>query len=979
MAESPGIELQRAIRQQAVAVLGRLRDDLEAAGTLTTLGPGGPEWAGTALEGHVLADLGQVGLADPFTAGVLNALRQVTGGAAGGVLTGLHGWEAAPGAARGVAFVARVDTGAGGLAVAVHLTPADGGPLLGLTASGASDEAVRAVLGAEWSIAVSGRVVSALRLHVGPDGSASVVDGSDGDTVRVELDRAADPEPLGVPGGPSLTLGPASLGGEVRVAAGGVARNAWVRLPEGSVQLVPTGLARVVPELGSLPLRLDIGFSGDAGMTLGGSTDLRARVPAAASVPGVELGGLDVTLRAGAAAGSALELVLGVRAAVRVTIPGAPVGLQFEGIGVDAPFVFGDGPGRGVDPSRVVGVRPGGAGVDVALPLVGAGGFVAERRPGEYAGALAASIPPMSASAFGVLAVDPFSFVVVLGATFPPPGIQVGFGFAVSGIGGIVGVNRRVDREALLRAVADGTAAALLFPTDPAGAAASVGGALPALFPPARGGIVAGPMFQMSWGGRLATASVAVLAEVAPKPRVTIIGKLVIGLPDPEAALVLIQVTFAGLVDVTEPSVLVVASMHGSHILGLPVTGDVCLLTRGGDDATFVLSAGGLHPAFPVPRGMPPLARIGMDLSPIPLLELRAEAYFAVTTNSVQFGARVELVAEVAGCGLRGHLGLDVLVQIEPFRFVAEVSIGIALTVFGEELVGIALDLTLEGPANWRAHGRGSIDLFLFSASFDFDEQWGSAPPLPRVPADVGAELAKALAAPDAWVVHRSTTGLPGIVLTPGADRKLGHGELVDPYGALTVHQRRVPLGLAIDRFDRIPLPAKQTWDVVEGRLGDRPAPSQAEVRERFAAAQFLSLTDDQQLARPSYEPFRAGLDLVAAGVVTDQLTPHTIGFETKVIADAIAPAVTVELAVPLSTEVLAAAAAAADVFDPVWWPPPTEVVALSPETPLTIAAAWSLAEIPTPAGATSAELFASIEASGRRDLMVVEAWETSG
>ena len=100
----------------------------------------------------------------------------------------------------------------------------------------------------------------------------------------------------------------------------------------------------------------------------------------------------------------------------------------------------------------------------------------------------------------------------------------------------------------------------------------------------------------------------------------------------------------------------------------------------------------------------------------------------------------------------------------------------------------------------------------------------------------LSAELAKALTDPGAWVVHRSSRGLPGIVLTSAADRQLGRGELVDPYGSLSVRQRRVPLGLGLDRFDRIPLPVRETWDVVNGRLGTSPAPSQGELREPFAA-----------------------------------------------------------------------------------------------------------------------------------------------
>jgi len=111
---------------------------------------------------------------------------------------------------------------------------------------------------------------------------------------------------------------------------------------------------------------------------------------------------------------------------------------------------------------------PNGAGVALELPIITGSGALSLINGGpDIAGALAVRIPPMSASAFAVLsparADTPLSFLAILGATFPPPGIQIGFGFAVSGVGGVVGVNRRIDREALIRAVSDGSVAQLLF------------------------------------------------------------------------------------------------------------------------------------------------------------------------------------------------------------------------------------------------------------------------------------------------------------------------------------------------------------------------------------------------------------------------------------------------------------------------------------------------------------------------------------
>lgn len=618
--------------------------------------------------------------------------------------------------------------------------------------------------------------------------------------------------------------------------------------------------------------------------------------------------------------------------------------------------------------------------LELDLPVVQGAGELLELGPGEYAGVLSVTLPPLSATAFGVLGLPAadrdLSFLLIVGATFPPPGIQLGFGFAVSGLGGVVGVNRRIDRDALMRGVADGSVANLLFPSDPVGNARAVIAGLPAIFPHARGSVVAGPMLQLSWGGRLVTASVAVLLEVSDTVRLSILGKLVVALPDPLAPLVLLQASFAGQIDPGEPSVSLLASLTGSQIVGMPLNGDLYLLTRGGANATFVLSAGGFHPTFARPYGVPALRRIGIDLSPYPLIELRCEAYFAVTPNTVQFGARVELVAEVAGCGLRGHLGFDALIQFAPqVSFIAQMSAGIAIRVLGRTLVGISLDLSLSGPSPWRARGRGEIDLFLFSACFDFDEQWGQQPALPSTAPDVRDELKKALETADAWLVRRAE-GAASVRLTRAADRALGTHELVDPYGSLTARQQAVPLGVTIDRFGRLPV-APQRWDITEVRIGGVERPSMRELRAEFAPGQFLAMNDDEQLSRPAFAQFVAGAELVAGPVQMAPALPADIDFEQRVlIADVAVP---FAFGFGLWLQAHETIANAPTASDPLWWQAPATRITVADETPVAAASTWSLAAEPDVAASATATELRQALALGRPGVSVVEAWELAG
>ncbi|WP_225651920.1 DUF6603 domain-containing protein [Streptomyces pseudogriseolus] len=632
--------------------------------------------------------------------------------------------------------------------------------------------------------------------------------------------------------------------------------------------------------------------------------------------------------------------------------------------------------------------------IDAPLPPVRLRGRLM-RSPdfSQLSGVLSASLPAVTATAFGEARLkgegSP-SFLVLLGAAFPEPGLQVGFGFALSGVGGIVGVNRRIDREALIGSIADGTADELLFPPDPARAALRVLPRLPALFPATPGRLVVGPMFKVSWGGRMISLSAAVVAELPDPVRLSVLGVLRVAVPDPAVPLIELNATFAGQYDSAEPSAFLMASLNGSHMAGIPLNGDVLVLSRGGPDATFVLSAGGFHPAFTVPRGVPPLHRLSMNLAPVPWIQLRCEAYFAITSNTVQFGAQLSLVAEIAGCGLRGEFGLDVLVYFEPtLRFTAAMRGSLAVRVLGETLLGIAFSLTLEGPAPWHAVGRGSIDLFLFEASFDFDETWGSRPPpLPSPPPDLEGELRTAFRQQSAWTVLPPGDDRTPVRLSPAANRLLATGGRVHPHGRLVARQRVLPFGVDVQRFGRTPVEPAQHWDVAVAKLGEDDA-SRASTFDSFAPGLFLSMTEDQQLGSPAFEDFRSGVAFVTDTGAPDDSAFITAAFEweTRVIdgghlkvmrrAPRVLDLVDVELV-----------ALASSVRSPHWWQPARQPMTITERPGMAVMSTWSMTEVApedtgvdpgSAAGGIPAAAELRLRLAGHQGLKAVESWEVQG
>jgi hypothetical protein len=476
-----------------------------------------------------------------------------------------------------------------------------------------------------------------------------------------------------------------------------------------------------------------------------------------------------------------------------------------------------------------------------------------------------------------------------------------------------------------------------------------------------------------------------VIAELPDPVRLSVLGVLRVAVPDPAVPLIELKATFAGQYDSAEPSAFLMAALTGSHMAGVPLDGDVLVLSRGGPDSAFVLSAGGFHPAFPIPRGVPALHRLAMNLSPVPWIQLRCQAYFAVTSNTVQFGAQLFLVAEIADCGLRGQFGLDVLIHLEPsLAFTANMRGSLAVEVFGESLLGIAFDFTLEGPTPWHAVGRGSIDLFLFSASFDFDERWGNPPPpLPGPPADLRKELQDAFARPEAWSsLPPSGAERSPVLLSPSANRLIGAGQRVHPHGSLAAQQRVLPFGLDIQRFGRSTIDPPQRWGIGSATLGGVDA-NAGPVVDRFAPGQFLKLSDDEQLGSSAYEPYPSGIRLVGDTSGPDQgaFVTASLDWETRVVQD---PAPDTRPASLLRAIRIAAlvdaeqVAAAATIQDAHWWPSAATAVTVAAEIPVAAVSSWSMTPVvPDGPVTTGAELRRRL--SGLAGVRAVEAWEVQG
>lgn len=564
---------------------------------------------------------------------------------------------------------------------------------------------------------------------------------------------------------------------------------------------------------------------------------------------------------------NSIPLQLGL--ATKLGINLGPMKGVVEEIGVNVNFSFPqDGKGRlGLADLDFKFQPPKGVGLSLDIGVVKGGGYLYfDTDKEEYAGALELSLfEIVTIKAIGLITTrmpdgsKGFSLLLIITAEFGT-GIQLGFGFTLIGIGGLVGLNRTMKLDVLADRIRSGAANSVLFPVDVIANAPRIISDLRAIFPPEEGKFLVGPMVKIGWGTpTLVSLAMGVIIEIPGN--FAIVGVLKVALPTEDAPLILLQVAFVGAIEPENSRVWFFASIFDSRIVFITIEGDMGLLMDFGDNPNFVLTVGGFHPMFsPPPLPFPNPRRIHLDVLRTPVSRITVEGYFAVTSNTVQFGAHAELVFGFDDFGLSGHFGFDALFQFSPFKFILQISFSVSLKAFGIGLFSISLRFSLEGPAPYRAKGSGSLSIFwVIDISFDFDFTWGEAdnPPLPTI--DVLPELVAELKKTDNWraklpVGNNLLVSLRKLDAGVGADTLVLH-----PLGILEISQSKVPLNTHLDKLGN-----RKAADAHEFRVTVSTAglSKSGDAKQKFAIAQFQDLSNDEKLSRPAFQDLDGGLSL---------------------------------------------------------------------------------------------------------------------
>jgi hypothetical protein len=512
---------------------------------------------------------------------------------------------------------------------------------------------------------------------------------------------------------------------------------------------------------------------------------------------------------------------------------------------------------------------PKGVGLSIDAGIVGGGGYLYfDSDKGEYAGALQLKFADfLTVTAIGIVETkmpdgsDGFSMLIIITADFGA-GIQLGLGFTLLAVGGLLGLNRGVQLRALLDGVRTNAIASVMFPRDVIANAPRIISDLRTFFPPQLGTFLIGPMAKLGWGEpTLVSLSLGVIVEVPPGD-IALVGILRAALPVEDAPILVFQVNFTGAFEPDKQRLYFYASLFDSHLLFMTIDGSMGVLFAYGDDANFVLSIGGFHPQFnPPPLPFPTPERIQLDIINESFARIHCDGYFAVTTNTVQFGTHSNYFFGFSALSVEGHSSFDALIQFSPFHFVVQVSTAFSVKVFGLGVYGIDIDLSLEGPTPWHAHGTASISFLFFSVGIGIDITWGDSQDATLPPVAVMPILAGEFGKRSNWRALPPTNSNLLVSL-----RKLGaddDGFVLHPVGTLQISQRAVPLDLTLDKIG-----TQKPSDANRFALaaGAGALSKIRDLQEPFAPAQFKDMADADKLSASAYAPSDSGIELAAAG-----------------------------------------------------------------------------------------------------------------
>ncbi len=511
--------------------------------------------------------------------------------------------------------------------------------------------------------------------------------------------------------------------------------------------------------------------------------------------------------------------------------------------------------------------------IDAGGIVTGGGYLYHDEDLAEYGGVAELGFISVKLSAIGILTTrmpdgsDGWSLFLSVFSEFPP--IQLAFGITLNGVGGLVGLHRTFDDEALRTRLLDGALDSIMFPEDPVANAPRILEDIRAVFPPCQGQFVFGAMLKLGWGTpSVLTLDLGVIVELPDPIKIALLGQLNLSLPKPEKTIIELNMDVFGVVNITEGTIAMDATIRDSHILELlTLSGDMAFRASFGDQPTMLMSVGGFHPKFTPPPGVPDLRRMHASLPVGKNASIDLLAYVAITSNSFQAGGRIEIWVKVTGFSAEGYFGFDALIQFSPFGFDFYVEFGVTVKAGRVTLMGVDVSTSVVGPGPWVIDGVATFKILKVKKKLELDFEVGQRKSVAVPSYNVEELLVDELENPENWQVAENGSLAGYVVLRePGEDE----APRAQPTGAVTFRQNVVPLNMKLEKFGAGTIDGRDTFTINSAGLapGQNSYDPAHDLGEWFAPAEFLKLKDAEKLKAPAYEFYDCGVEIGGGGPV---------------------------------------------------------------------------------------------------------------
>jgi hypothetical protein len=241
------------------------------------------------------------------------------------------------------------------------------------------------------------------------------------------------------------------------------------------------------------------------------------------------------------------------------------------------------------------------------------------------------------------------------------------------------------------------------------------------------------------------------------------------------------------------------------------------LVIRGGD---FVLTLGGYHPAYSPPPHYPRVPRLGFNWQVDDYLQLKGDAYYAMTPYALMAGAHLEATWHKDQLRAWFIASADFLISWEPYHYDARLYVDLGASysfdLFGNQTItaDLGADLHLWGPD---FSGEARIHWLFLSFTVSF----GKGAPTGLKPIDWNAFKT-------AFLPEKNQ--ICGIAVQQGLIRQLKEGEqerwIVNPKEFVLVTNSVIPstAGLETNKLDNNQRPLKSAGIKLDPGLAVRPA-----------------------------------------------------------------------------------------------------------------------------------------------------------